>query len=146
MKPAEVWDEQELRDGARLLGQSLKGVGDRRWERMFRMCATLCLHRGLSDEEIENMPGGCSLSRVLAGGPVVVYYSRGVPEGLRSCDPCESPGKNMLTGPPNNRWPVWLPVDCGRCQPCLDRAAIEGDPMAWLNARRAQVPPTADAG
>jgi len=101
------------------------------------MCATLCLHRGLSDDELERLPGGCQLARNLAGGPVHVYYSRGVTPGLMSGEPCERPGQDPLSGPHHeggryNRWLLWLPVDCGKCQPCRDRASVEADPDTFL--------------
>jgi hypothetical protein len=131
MKPAAVWNDRELAWGTEILGLALHGVGDGRWERLFRMCATLCLHRGLHEEEIEHLPTGGALSRNLAGGPVVVYYSRGVPEGVVSCDPCHDPGQRVLSRP-GARWPISLPVDCGQCPPCRQRATIEADPEAFV--------------
>lgn len=152
MRPADVWTEEQRAVGLRILECALLGVGDRSRERLFRMCATLCLHRGLSDDELERLPGpaGCKIGRgrSLAGGPVQVYYSRGTPPGLLSCEPCERVGeeelRNYLMIPggatlvdrqgrkirdiADNRFPVWLPVDCGACGPCLARAAIEAGP------------------
>lgn len=124
--PAKEWaDNPNLRrDGVELLEQVLDGVGDGRWERLFRMCVTLCLHRGLSDEEIARLPTWWreAKGKALAGGPLKVYYSRGVPEGLVSCDPCEKPGREYF---PGHRRNIWVPIDCGKCPPCLQRAEIE---------------------
>ncbi len=119
----------QRRVGFRYLKKVLDGVGglspigDRRWERGFRMCLTLCMHRGLSGREIERLPPCWHEAKgtALAGGPVEVFWSIGVPKGLLSADPCHDPGHEPIPGLPG----VWLPVDCGDCAPCEQRAAIE---------------------
>lgn len=108
---------------------ALSPVGDQQWERLFRMCATLCLHRGLADAELETLPTGCQLGRALAGAPVVVYYSRGIPAGLVSCDPCHDPRRQYII---RGKWPVWIPIDCGGCPPCTQRIQIEADPLSFV--------------
>lgn len=124
--PASEWADipQQRAVGLGILRNALDGAGDDRWERAFRMCLTLCLHRGLSDDEMSLLPEDwmAARGRALAGGPLNVYYSRGVPDGLLSADPCHTPGREQLPGMPAG---VFLPVDCGDCPPCLQRADIE---------------------
>jgi hypothetical protein len=99
---------------------ALKGVGDPKRERLFRMNVTLCLHRVTTDAEAEYL-------RVLtfgeadglAGGPVEVIWSRGLALS-DSCRPCEHPGR-MLPDP--RRPDLWIPTDCAECGPCRARAA-----------------------
>lgn len=105
----------------RLLRLVLNGLGDTRWERLFRMNFTLNQQRGLSDQEIARLPEWWKRLPAIhiAGGPVQVYWERGVPPGLLSASPCENPGKRWLEPK------IWFPIDCGKCPSCLARIEIE---------------------
>lgn len=118
--PAETWGERQIERGERLLRRVLRGVGDESRERLFRMCITMCYHRGLTDAEEASLSPEWqdAVPEHLAGGPLHVYWSKGIPD-IPSTHPCESPGKEIL-GPG-----IYLPIDCGRCAPCLSRIAIQ---------------------
>lgn len=122
------YNKAERRRALRLLKQVLSGVGDERWTRFFRMNLTYCLHRGLSNSEIECLPGWWHSAPAvhLAGGPVEVFWSRGIAPGAVSADPCHSPRKHFVSDA------LWIPMDCGQCPPCRARAEIErtGKPCA----------------
>lgn len=126
--PTGEYSKPERERALRLLRQLLSGRGDERWVRFFRMNLTYCLHRGLSDAEIAMLPSRWHQAPAvhIAGGPVEVFWSRGVAPGVVSCDPCHGPGRRYLSEK------IWLPVDCGACPPCLARAEIErtGQPCA----------------
>ena len=95
-----------------LLGQ----LGNPDQERSFRMCVTLCRHRALTPEEADRLPDEwwTTPARDLAGGPVEVLWSKGIPQPP-STMPCEHPTKLPL-GPGS-----WFPEDCGECPTCLAR-------------------------
>lgn len=106
----------------RLRSVVLRGVGDETRERLFRMNVTLCLHRAVSDAELEGFPAGWKCSPGgLAGGPVEILWSKGVVESP-SCRPCENPRWDTRLEP--DRPDLALPIDCGRCGPCLARKHI----------------------
>lgn len=96
----------------------LDGIGDREREREFRMCITLCRHRALTPQERAALPDWWEAAPAvdIAGGPVEVRWYRGIPE-RPSTQPCLVPDKQNLS--PG----LWLPIDCGECEPCLDRKA-----------------------
>lgn len=114
--PAERWGEIQIERGERLLKRVLKGVGDESRERLFRMCTTMCRHRGLTAaEEASLSPEWKAAAPIhLAGGPLHVYWSKGIPD-IPSTHPCHNPGRELL-GPG-----TYLPIDCGKCPPCLAR-------------------------
>ena len=95
----------------------LDGVGDPAHERSFRMCVTLCRHRALTTEEADHLPEDwwTTPARDLAGGPVEVLWSVGVPE-TPSTQPCANPTKVPM-GPG-----LYFPDDCGACETCAARA------------------------
>jgi hypothetical protein len=110
-------------EAERLLNRTLSGVGDMDRERLFRMNITLCLHRALTANEKAGLPAGWqNAPGGLAGGPVEILRSRGIPDDLESAKPCLSPGQRVqfLTRPD-----LWIPQDCGNCPPCVARAVIE---------------------
>lgn len=110
--PARDYSAAERREAYQVLRKTLHGVGDTRWGRHFRMCITQCLHRGLSDAEIAALPPGWQ---------VEVFWSRGVPEGLLSADPCHAPRKHVVDA----RRDLYIPLDCGACPPCRARIEVE---------------------
>lgn len=116
--PAKDWDEpttQRVSDGLTVL---LDGVGDDDHEREFRMCITLCRHRALTDAEFAALPEWWHAADAvdIAGGPVEVRWSHNVPD-TPATQPCVAPGKIALGDG------LWLPEDCGECEPCCARAS-----------------------
>lgn len=101
---------------------ALGGIGDQSRERFFRMCITACLHRGIRDDELRLIPAWWHDAEAvdIAGGPVEVLWSKGVPE-IASAMPCHNPGKRLLDP---FRPDLWFPVDCGECEPCVARANV----------------------
>ena len=114
------YSQNDRNKADRMLDQLLRGVGDKRWGRFFRMNLTYCLHRGLSDDEIAGLPELWHMQRArdIDGGPVEVFWSRGVAEGAISAEPCVAPQRQYITPE------IWLPIDCGECPPCLARKFI----------------------
>jgi len=117
-------------EAERVLRRVLYGVGDSGRERLFQMCVTTCMHRALSDQEIEMLPDGWTEKPALdvAGGPVRVLASRGIPPGTLSVEPCEDYGREPFPGGlvDADGDPLWIPVDCGECPPCRARVvAVE---------------------
>lgn len=128
--PNTRWDRVAKKKATRFLDTLLLGIGDERhgW-RLFRMNITYCLHRAVSDDELDQLPTTWrGEGTALAGGPVAVLGS-GNCEVRPSVLPCVSPTKVALPGmkltldgfDPD----LWFPMDCGKCAPCEDRAAIE---------------------
>jgi len=115
------WSAAQRREAEKRLRDLLAGVGDVTQERLFRMNVTLCLHRAASADDLAIAPPwfltaeGCGL----AGGPVEVL-SETVP-GAASTKPCLSPGRERLE-PAHPH--AWIPVDCGRCEPCRARRRL----------------------
>lgn len=130
--PTQAYGEGKHRRAGQILDAILRGVGDQRWERAFRMCVTECRHRGLSDEEIAALPPSWkqAVARDLAGGPLEVFWSRGVPDTAISANPCHHPSKEPFPGGPSD---LYLPLDCGACPPCVARMEIQrtGTPCGW---------------
>jgi len=123
--PVTRWTPDELREARLLIFDVLKGVGNRRRERLFRMNATLCLHRALTDDEVRLLPGGCTFTPVnLAGGPVEVMWES--EPGGDSTRPCVKPIRQPFPGEPYDP-DLWLPGDCGRCAPCRARARLDAE-------------------
>lgn len=118
--PTADYNNNDRTKAERFLDQLLRGVGDQKWARFFRMNLTYCLHRGLSDEEIASLPELWHMqqARHIAGGPVEVFWSRGVAPGAISAEPCENPRKEYMTPE------IWLPIDCGECPSCLARKFV----------------------
>lgn len=109
----------ELRDGFDRLRRVLGPVGDTSRERGFRMNLTLCLHRAVSDEELRRLDVTCMRPTHLAGGPVEVLWE--TEPGVPSTQPCRAP--RMTTLLPGSR--VLVPMDCGECDTCRARAAVD---------------------
>ena len=104
-----------------LRDEVMDGIGDLDAQRLFRMNVTLCLHRSLTTQEEERLPADWHEVPPLdiAGGPVEVLWEN-VP-ARPSAQPCGQP--RHVQAPPG-RPDLWIPEDCGRCEPCLARAEI----------------------
>jgi hypothetical protein len=115
------WTAEMRRRAEQALDNALVRAGDPKRERLFRMNITLCLHRALSAEEklllpdgFDEQPGG------LAGGPIELLRVTGLPPRPAGL-PCEKPTHEILDP---DRPDLWLPIDCGECEPCRARRAI----------------------
>ena len=118
--PTGKWSPAWRERGAQLLRRAVAGLGDPTRERLFRMNATLCLHRALTDAELAVLPPWFHAAPAvdIAGGPVEILAET-VP-GRASTRPCERPARIPL----DPRDPdLWIPRDCGACPPCLGRLA-----------------------
>lgn len=123
IKGTEQWSEGDFKKAEALAHRVLEGIGDSEKERAFRMNITFCIHRAVSREEIDNLPGSyCDLPGGLAGGPVEVLWSRGIKHTV-SAMPCVNPHRKIINW---SRLDLWVPEDCQMCEPCLARLAIEG--------------------
>lgn len=102
-----------------LKNYALRGAGDENRERMFRMCITLCLHRGIRDDELDQIEDWWfdAAAVDLAGGPLEIIYAKGVPD-IESAKPCHHPRKQLID---LSRLDLYLPRDCGVCPPCIAR-------------------------
>lgn len=123
LHPAQDFTRAERKQAKRVAEKVLKGAGDPRHERAFRMCITYCLHRALSPAEVSLLDPEKLVRRGwLAGGPIEVYYSRGLAAQQVSAEPCHNHGRQLIPGLPSR---LYLPVDCGKCPPCVARKVIE---------------------
>lgn len=125
--PNALWDERQMKEVRDLVFESLDGVGDPQRQRLFRMNITLCLHRALSQGELAQLPEWWFQKPGvhLAGGPIEILYES-VPGSL-STKPCANPKKARLPGLYNGEY-MWIPVDCGVCETCRARLAVEENP------------------
>lgn len=119
---SEQWTKQEVREGERLLDRWLHGVGDLDRQRMFRMPVTFCLHRALTNEEVEQLPVSWHEAPAthLAGGSVEILWE--TESGTESTKPCDRPGRRQADP---LRPEIYMLIDCGECPPCVARSAIE---------------------
>jgi hypothetical protein len=139
--PTSTYGDAERRVAYHLLRRALEGVGDRAWERVFRMCVTTCMHRGLTDAEIARLPDGWHAAQAvdIAGGPVEVIRSRSPIGPIPSAEPCERPRLRPMSealreyagveSDPSrdvaaDGSTLYFPEDCGACRPCAAREAI----------------------
>jgi hypothetical protein len=116
-----LWTRPVRDASAALLRRLVGPAGDATRERLFRMNVTMCLHRALTDEEVDSLPPSFHTDPPtdLAGGPVEVLWES--EPGWPSTRPCQRPTRHLL----NPREPLlWLPIDCGDCEPCRARAAL----------------------
>lgn len=83
------------------------------------MNVTTCLHRAASAEDLARVPDWFHTADPtdLAGGPVEVLWEN--EEGAPSTRPCHHPEQIPLD---RHNPLLWVPGDCGRCEPCLARA------------------------
>jgi len=115
------WSGDEISAAEAALLTALGSRGEPKRERMFATSATLVVVRAISGREWETLPVAFHDAEpiTLTGGPVAVvrenWHSR------PAAYPCENPTKGWA-----DTW-VWHPVDCGRCEPCIDRAGMESE-------------------
>jgi hypothetical protein len=117
------WTPRHWQHARKLLSDVvLNGCGDLERERMFRMCITLCLHRGLRPDELASIPDWWHQARAtdLAGGPLEIIYSKGISD-IESAKPCHNPRQQLID---MRRLDLWLPLDCGQCPPCVARQNV----------------------
>lgn len=120
--PTGTLSRSMLRENEQLLLRLLGAAGDSSREVLFRMNVTLCLHRGLTDDEEASLPAYFADAEPVdtAGTSVEVLRVRGVTGDAHR--PCERPGRSLLPGATNPD--LWLPEPCGSCAPCLARDAV----------------------
>jgi len=118
---AKDWSNTLRARADQILGRVLDGVGDPERERSFSMCLTHCRHRAVSDNELARLPDAfrCGVARSLAGGPLVVHWTKGITPTL-SAEPCEN--LKLVRHP---TFGALLPQDCGACPPCRAREIVE---------------------
>lgn len=116
--PTARWAPSWRARAVELLRLAVAGVGDPTRERHFRMNATMCLHRALTDAEVAAMPAYFHTEPAtdMAGGPVEVLWEN-VP-GAPSTRPCARPRRTLLDPSEPD---LWIPEDCGECGSCLAR-------------------------
>ena len=113
------WGPSRFRQANTIIDTLLEGLGNPEMQRAFRMNVTLCRHRALrpSEEAKLHPDWHATLPMDLAGGPIESLWHRGY--DLRpSIYPCHDPEKMLID---RTRPDLWVPVDCGECQTCLDR-------------------------
>jgi len=106
-------------------------LGDRSGKR-FWCINPACAWRGVTPKELRLLPDWWHVARSvnLAGGPVEVLWSKGLPD-TPSAQPCAIPRREPI----NPRRPdLWAPIDCGECPSCLARKAYEACPGPALVA------------
>jgi hypothetical protein len=116
-----LWSPQLRDESAALLRRLLGPAGNPARERLFRMNVTLCLHRACTDDEVAALPAYFhdDPPTGLAGGPIEVLWES--EPGAATTRPCENPTRTFMgTTDPL----LWVPLDCGACEPCRARAAI----------------------
>lgn len=121
IKGTAEWSPDEFAMAERLAHSALSGVGDEGRERAFRMNITFCIHRSVNATEKAKLPHEWTCATGgLAGGPVEILWSRGIAHKPASM-PCVKPIRQVID---TYRPDLWVPVDCGGCEPCKARAMI----------------------
>lgn len=119
--PTGKWSASMRAYGEGVLRRAIGKHGDVRRERLFRMNVTLCRHRALTDAEVAALPAWFHDADAIdiAGGPVEVLWES-VP-GRPSTQPWRRPNRVVMIP---SRPDLWIPEDCGHCDPCLGRANV----------------------
>lgn len=116
----------------KILYEVLQGAGNSEIERLFRMNITMCLHRAMTYTEARDLPQWWHDAPAvdLAGGPIEILEQRGIVEERPSVRPCENPKREKIH--PSAAERLWIPADCGVCEPCLDRIAIREEAISGI--------------
>lgn len=116
-------NRRQMRNALRAAREVLYGVGDPDVERAFRMNVTVCIHRALTAQEKRQIPPEwlTATGVDLAGGCIEILYEKGCTT-KPSCAPCLDPGRQIID-PAQPK--LWVPIDCGLCEPCRARLALE---------------------
>jgi hypothetical protein len=132
LMPVGTWSPEWKQRAVEIMRQVVSGLGDPKRERHFRMNATICLHRALTEQEIEQLPAFFHSEAALdsAGGPVEILWEN-VP-GELSTRPCKRPGREQLD---SDVPALWIPVDCGVCPSCTARQRVEEEAERKANGR-----------
>lgn len=127
-----LWTVERVKTANVLIDRLLEGVGDPGIERAFRMNVTRCRHRRLRPDEEERLPAYWHETPPmdLAGGPVESLWARGY-EPRPSIMPCHNPHRILFDV---LRQDLWVPTDCGECEPCRDRIRVRAGVASEGNA------------
>jgi hypothetical protein len=124
--PTGRWSERQREKADRIIERVLHGVGDESREVAFRMNVTVCRHRGLTDTEEAGLPGSFHEYKATdsAGASIELLWARGVSGA--AIEPCANPGREPIAdaGGVSTDPELWLPIPCGRCEPCRAREAL----------------------
>lgn len=134
--PSPLWDRHQRDRAKRTAMWLLQGAGDPAKERGFRMNVTLCVHRWVRDDELEQLPAeffSCRGFLSLAGAPIQVMWEHGIPSSPTT-QPCVNPRRvplddyvpeSLKRRQIRNGQHLWFPVDCGECFTCQARLVVE---------------------
>lgn len=132
----ELWTPQVRKEAERQLRLALAGVGNDALQRCFRMSATLCIHRAVTEAEHAGLPEDwkCTAPRDLAGAPLeVLWHTPGVPRVL-SAEPCRRPGRQLA--PELAHLGIFFLVECRACDTCDARKKRQAEALdqhtRWL--------------
>lgn len=115
------WGHGVMRKARQAAKELLSGVGDPFVERGFRMLATLCVHRVVTDAELTACP--TKRARFLAGPPVEeLWRTESFPELPLTAKRCLNCVWQTVRIADKS---VKIPGDCGDCPPCLARREFE---------------------
>jgi hypothetical protein len=134
IKPTGTWTKADRAAGLNWLRALLGGVGDPRHERCFRMNITLCFHRALTTAEEARIGPGCAVH--LAGGPIEVLWQKGCSDSPTTL-PCRAPVRHQIDAGDDR---LWVPLDCGECEPCRARALVQATGLPYRRAVAAARP------
>lgn len=121
--PSARWKPEDVALLEATLLRVLDGVGDRAFERFFKMPVTACIHRKLTEKEEAGLHPSWHAAKAvhMAGGPLAIL--RETVEGSDSTKPCVAPRRLPVRGQSDDD--LFLLEDCGGCTPCRARAKIE---------------------
>src|SRR5262245_66552327 len=93
-----LWTPQTMAESIALLRRCVGPAGNPARERVFRMQITICLHRAITAEESQQLPGWFHEAPPtdLAGGPIEIGFE--IEDSWRSTKPCHAPLKDPLDG------------------------------------------------
>jgi hypothetical protein len=129
--PTNRWTLEQRAEAIDLLRAALGPVGNPARERVFRMQVTICLHRAATADEIAGL--SCSLDEAsaidIAGGPVEILEE--TEPGAPSTRPCLNVRRHQFDSGDRD---LWVPIDCGICEPCRARRLVNGRDVPVMHA------------